>query len=100
MSYEDLKEAQAKRAAKDAAKAKAKGKRGRKRKNPEPEPEQPTAGKAKRGRKRKTPESEQEEDNTSERNMVESARLLSPTRQSQRPRWLGLMNSRLLQWRG
>lgn len=33
MSYEDLKEARAKRAAKDAMKGKGKGKRGRKRKN-------------------------------------------------------------------
>ena len=38
MSYEDLEEARAKRAAKDAAKAKSKGKRGRKRKSPVPEP--------------------------------------------------------------
>jgi hypothetical protein len=37
MSYEDLEEARAKRAAKDAAKAKGKGKRGRKRKSPAPE---------------------------------------------------------------
>jgi hypothetical protein len=34
MSYEDLEEARAKRAAKDAAKAKGKGTRGRKRKSP------------------------------------------------------------------
>jgi hypothetical protein len=34
MSYEDLEEARAKRAAKDAAKAKGKGKRSRKRKSP------------------------------------------------------------------
>jgi hypothetical protein len=39
MSYEDLEEARAKRAAKDAAKAKGKGKRGRKRKSPAPETE-------------------------------------------------------------
>jgi hypothetical protein len=37
MSYEDLEEARAKRAAKNAAKAKGKGKRGRKRKTPAPE---------------------------------------------------------------
>lgn len=35
MSYEDLEEARAKRATKDAAKAKKKGTRGRKRKSPE-----------------------------------------------------------------
>lgn len=34
MSYEDLEEARAKRAARDATKAKDKGKRGRKRKGP------------------------------------------------------------------
>ena len=37
MSYEDLEDARAKRAAKDAAKAKGKGKRGRKCKSPAPE---------------------------------------------------------------
>jgi hypothetical protein len=37
MSYEDLEEARAKSAAKDAAEAKGKGKRGRKRKSPAPE---------------------------------------------------------------
>jgi len=37
MSYEDLEEAQAKRAAKDAAKTKGKGKRGAKPKSPAPE---------------------------------------------------------------
>jgi hypothetical protein len=37
MSYEDLKEARAKRIAKDAVKAKGEGKPGRKRKNPAPE---------------------------------------------------------------
>lgn len=37
MSYEDLEEARAKRAAKDAAKAKGKGKRGRKRKSSTPD---------------------------------------------------------------
>ena len=37
MSYEDLEEARAKRAAKDAAKAKGKGKRGTKPKSPAPE---------------------------------------------------------------
>jgi hypothetical protein len=37
MSYEDLEEARAKRAAKDAAKGKGKGRRGRKRKNQAPE---------------------------------------------------------------
>jgi hypothetical protein len=37
ISYEDLEEARAKRAVKDAAKAERKGKRGRKRKAPAPE---------------------------------------------------------------
>jgi hypothetical protein len=40
MSYEDLEEARAKRAAKDAAKAKGKGKRGRRRKSAAPEAEE------------------------------------------------------------
>jgi hypothetical protein len=66
MSYENLQEARAKRAAKDTAKAKVKGKRGCKCKSPEPEPEpeleESTIGKGKRGRKRKTPEPELEED--------------------------------------
>jgi hypothetical protein len=41
MSYKDLVEARAKRAAKDAAKAKGQGKRGRKRKSPTPEADAP-----------------------------------------------------------
>jgi len=41
MSYEDLEEARAKRAAKDAAKAKGNGKRGRKRKDRDPEENAP-----------------------------------------------------------
>jgi hypothetical protein len=55
MSYKDLQEARAKRAAKDAAKeAKGKGKRSRKRKSATPEAEEATADKAKQGRKRKS----------------------------------------------
>jgi len=64
MSYEDLEEARAKRAAKDAAKAAkevakeeataGKGKRGRKRKIPV-EVNAPESGKGKHGRKRKSP---------------------------------------------
>lgn len=55
MSYKDLQEARAKRAAKDAAKeAKDKGKRSRKRKSATPEAEETTANKAKQGRKRKS----------------------------------------------
>ena len=55
MSYEDLEEAQAKRAEKDAAKeAKGKGKRGRKCKSATLEAEEATADKANRGRKRKS----------------------------------------------
>jgi hypothetical protein len=55
ISYEDLEEARAKRAEKDATReAKGKAKRGRKRKSVTPEPEEATAGKAKRGRKRKS----------------------------------------------
>ena len=55
ISYEDLQEARAKRAEKDAAKeAKGKGKRGRKRKSATPEAEAATADKAKRGRKCKS----------------------------------------------
>ncbi|KAF2804815.1 uncharacterized protein BDZ99DRAFT_373098, partial [Mytilinidion resinicola] len=46
MSYEDIVEAQAKRAAKDTAKEAIKGKRGRKRKNPAP-----AGTKAKKARK-------------------------------------------------
>ena len=65
MSYEDIEEARAKRAEKDAMKGK--GKRGRKRKNSAIEPDEPeaepeaayaakevTTGKKKRGRKRKS----------------------------------------------
>lgn len=55
MSYEDLEEARAKRAEKDATKeVKGNAKRGRKRKIMTPEPEEGTANKAKRGRKRKS----------------------------------------------
>jgi hypothetical protein len=55
MSYEDLEEAQAKRAEKEAAKeAKGKGKRGQKCKSASPEADEVTTGKAKRGRKRKS----------------------------------------------
>lgn len=54
MSYEDLEEARAKRAAKDAAKAKGNSKRDRKCEIPEPEPGESAAGKAKPSRKRKT----------------------------------------------
>jgi len=55
MSYEDLEEARAKRAAKDTARAKGKGKRGRKPKSATPEAEKATVGNGKRGRKRKSP---------------------------------------------
>ena len=55
MSYEDLKEARAKRAEKEAAKeAKGKGKRSRKCKSATPEADEATADKAKRSRKRKS----------------------------------------------
>ena len=55
MNYEDLEEARAKRAEKEAAKeAKGKGKRGRKCQSATPEADEATADKAKRGRKRKT----------------------------------------------
>jgi uncharacterized protein (DUF2384 family) len=55
MSYKDLQEARAKRAAKDAAKeAKGKGKRSWKRKSATPEAEEATADKANRGRKCKS----------------------------------------------
>jgi hypothetical protein len=55
MSYEDLKEARAKRAEKEAAKeAKGKGKRGRKCKSAMPEADEATTDKAKRGWKRKS----------------------------------------------
>ncbi|KAJ9656100.1 hypothetical protein H2201_008637 [Coniosporium apollinis] len=55
MSYEDLEEARAKRAEKDAAKeAKGKGKRGRKCKSATPKADEATTDKAKRGRKRKS----------------------------------------------
>lgn len=55
MSYEDLEEARAKRAEKEAAKeAKGKGKCGRKCKGATPEADEATADKAKRGRKRKS----------------------------------------------
>ena len=54
MSYEDLEEARAKRAEKEAARAaKGKSKRGRKRKSAVPEAEEAAADKAKRSRKRK-----------------------------------------------
>lgn len=57
MSYEDLEEARAKRAEKEAAKeAKGKGKRGRKPKSAAPEVEEASADNAKRGRKRKSAE--------------------------------------------
>jgi hypothetical protein len=55
MSYEDLEEARAKRAAKDAAKAKGKGKLGRKRKSPAPEADVP-GPKAKVARTSEAPE--------------------------------------------
>jgi hypothetical protein len=60
MSYEDLEEARAKRAMKDAAKAKGKGKRGRKAKvkSAVPETEEAIAGKENLSRKRKNPEPE------------------------------------------
>jgi hypothetical protein len=64
MSYEDLGEARAKRAEKEAAKeAKGKGKRGRKPKSAAPEAEEASADKVKRGRKRKrtTPEADASE---------------------------------------
>jgi hypothetical protein len=51
MSYEDLEEARAKRAEKEA---KGKGKRGRKCTSATPEAEEATADKATRGRKRKS----------------------------------------------
>lgn len=55
MSYEDLKEARAKHAEKEAYKeAEGKGKHGRKCKSATPEIEEATADKAKRGRKRKS----------------------------------------------
>ena len=55
MSYEDLEEARAKRAEKEAAKeAKGKGKRGQKCKSATAEEDEATIGKAKRGRKRKS----------------------------------------------
>jgi len=54
MSSEDLQEARAKRAEKDAAKeAQGKGKRGRKRKSATSKAEEATADKVKQGRKRK-----------------------------------------------
>jgi hypothetical protein len=60
MSYEDPKEARAKRAKKEVAKvAKGKGKRGRKPKSVAPEAEESTVDKEGRGRKRKKPESEE-----------------------------------------
>jgi len=55
ISYKDLEEARAKRAAKDVAKAKGKGKRGRKPKSAVPEVKEATAGKGKGNRKRKSP---------------------------------------------
>jgi hypothetical protein len=59
MSYEDLKEARAKRVVKESTKAaKGKGKRGRKSKSSLPEPEEDTAETARRGRKRKSAEPE------------------------------------------
>jgi len=58
MSYEDLEEARAKRAAKDAAKAKGKGKRGRKSKSAVPEVQEAAAVKGELGRKRKNSELE------------------------------------------
>jgi hypothetical protein len=55
MSYEDLEEARAKRAEKEAAKeAKGKGKRGRKPKSAAPEAEEVSADKGKCGQKRKS----------------------------------------------
>ena len=55
MSYEDLEEARAKRAEKEAAKeAKGKGNRGRKPKSAAPEAEEASADKGKCGRKRKS----------------------------------------------
>lgn len=54
ISYRELEEARAKRAAKNAAKAKGKGKRGQKPKSAAPEAEEATAGKVKSGRKRKS----------------------------------------------
>lgn len=55
MSYEDLEEARAKRAAKDSAKAKGKGTRGRKRKNPATVDDRPDPP-AKAARKSEAPE--------------------------------------------
>ncbi|KAF4627109.1 hypothetical protein G7Y89_g11046 [Cudoniella acicularis] len=55
ISYEDLEEARAKRAEKEAAKeAKGKGKRGRKRKSGTPEADEGTADTARRSQKRKS----------------------------------------------
>jgi hypothetical protein len=59
MSYEDLEDARAKRAVKDAATAKGKGKRGHKAKDTVPAAEGATAGNGDLGRKRKNPEPEQ-----------------------------------------
>lgn len=69
MSYEDLEEARAKRAAKDAAKVKGKGKRGTKPKSAALEAEEAAWAKG---------------------NMVESARVLRQRqmRWSRRPKWL------------
>ena len=54
ISYKEVEEARAKRAAKNAAKAKGKGKRGQKLKSAALEAEEATAGKGKSGQKRKS----------------------------------------------
>jgi hypothetical protein len=77
MSYENLEEARAKRAEKEAAReAKGKAKLGATRKSVTPEPEEATTDKAKRGQKRK------------------SATLEESRRSRQRPRWHGYLKAK------
>ena len=75
MSYEDLEEARAKRAEKEATKdAKGKGKGGRKPKNVAPEIEDASSDKENRGRKRAAPEADAPQPKTKRTRMSAATR--------------------------
>jgi hypothetical protein len=81
MSYEDLEEAQAKRAERDAAReANGKGKRGRKCKRTTPEAEEATVDKVKQGRKRKSTVLDTEAEEPEEPEPEPSAKIMRTSR--------------------
>jgi sRNA-binding protein len=80
MSYEDLEEARARRAIKDAANAKGKGKRGRKAKSAVPETEEAIAGKENPGQRRKNPEPEAGPSESRKTKIARMSEALEPAR--------------------